>query len=116
VRIVEIADDLDRPAFQRRGFRGRPDIDEGDRVRREAGGLGEGRPHHARGIAGRVAYLAAGKILRAVHAIALEPVEGLAGVGIDAHQRDRIGALAARNQHGREIRNAERRATGADLE
>ena len=103
-------------AFQRRGFRGRPDIDKGDRVRREARRLGKGRPHHARGIARRVADLAAGKILRAVHARALEPVEGLAGIGIDAHQRDRIGALAAGDQHGRKIRNAERRAARADLE
>src|SRR6185312_11058202 len=78
--------------------------------------LGESRPHHARSITRRVADLAAGKILRTAHAGALEPIESLSGIGIDAHQRHRIGALAARDQHGREIGNAERRATRPDLE
>src|SRR3979411_1941676 len=76
----------------------------------------EGRPHHARGVAGWIADLAARKLLRAVHAIALQPVKGLTGIGIDAHQRDRVGALAARHQHGREIGNPERRVARSHLE
>ena len=116
MRIVEVADDLDGAALQCRRFRGWPDIDEGNRVRRDARGLGEGRPHHARGVAGRIADLAARKILRTVHAIALEPIEGLAGIGIDAHQRDGVGALAAGHQHGRKIGDPERSAARSHLE
>ena len=116
VLVVEIADDIDGVALQRRDLGGRADIDETDGVGRDPRGLGEGRPHHPRGVAGRVADLVARKILGAVHAVALQPVEGLPGIGIDAHQRHDVGALALRHQHGGEIGDAERRAAGADLQ
>src|SRR4026208_1131580 len=78
--------------------------------------LGEGAPHHPRGVARRIADLVVRKILRPVHAVALQPVEGLPGIGVDAHQRNHVGALALGHQHGCEIGDAERRAAGADLE
>ena len=56
------------------------------------------------------------KILRPVHAIAFQPIEGLAGIGVDAHQRNDVGTLAACHQRGGEIRDPERRATGAHLQ
>ncbi|MGY4337101.1 hypothetical protein ACVWW3_002007 [Bradyrhizobium sp. LM2.9] len=72
-------------------------------------------PHHPRSITGRIAYLVAGKILHPVHAVALQPVEGLAGVGVDAHHGNSVGTLALGYQHGGEIGDAEGRAAGADL-
>ena len=114
--VVEIADDIDGVAFQRRNLGRRADIHEVHRVRRNSRRLGKSRPHHPRGIARRIADLVAGKVLGAVNAIALQPIEGLPGIGIDAHQRHDVGALAARHQHGREIGDTERRAARAYLE
>src|SRR3569623_3227167 len=43
------------------------------------------------------------KSLTPVHAVALQPIEGLAGVGIDAHHRNGVGALALGHQLGGEL-------------
>src|SRR5262249_32954936 len=75
--VVEIADDVDRVALERRHLSRRGDIDVGDRRGIDARGFRESRPHDTRCVTRRVADLAAGKALRSSDARTFQPVEAL---------------------------------------
>ena len=112
--VVEVTDDVDRMALQRRQFRLRRDVDEVDRRGIDIGRLGEGWPHDPRRIAGRIADLMAGEILWAVHTVGFQPVKRLSRIRVDAHDGDDVGAFAARDQSRRQVGDPEGRAVGAD--
>ncbi len=115
VKVVEVRGDVDGMRLERRQLAVGIEVDPGHGVGIDPVLGGERGPERALRVAGRNADLLAREILDALDAAALEPVHAERGVGIDVHDPDDPGILAARGDCDPHVGEADLREPAGDF-